>query len=130
MWGLADVAQVLQHPACVGKGRMIGHGLVREPIPYVRSKGDCAAADEKDALEFCTATQLTLRFGMQTLDDLALRGPHQVRYIMVFAEQPYGAPLNRLFDRPFAHYFQVESTANTFGNLALHIQEPTTQRTR
>ena len=57
---------------------MLSHGLVRKPIPYLGSQGDRAATHKEDALEFCAAAQLALRFGVQTLDNLALRGAHQV----------------------------------------------------
>ena len=47
---LADVAQILQHPARIRKGRVVGHRLVRKPIAYVRGKRDRAATHEEDVI--------------------------------------------------------------------------------
>ena len=127
---LADVAQVLQHPARIGKGRMIGHRLVRKPIPYVRGERDRAATHEEDVLEFRAPSQLPLCLSQQTLDKLPLCRLHQIRDIVVFAEQPDATALNRRLDRTLAHDLHVEATADAFGHLLLHVQQSTAQRTR
>ena len=55
--GLADIAQVLQHAAGIGEGRMLGNGLMREPVGDVLGQGQGPAPHEQDAIQFHAETE-------------------------------------------------------------------------
>ena len=68
VWRLAHVAQVLEHAARIGEGRVLGQGLVWEPVADLRGECHAATTDKQDALEFGTLTELALGLSVQAPD--------------------------------------------------------------
>ena len=60
--GFANIAQVFQHAAGVGEGRMLGDDLVRETSWRYPRPGPPFPTDEQDAIELDAETQLPAGF--------------------------------------------------------------------
>ena len=88
--GLADIAKILEHAAGIGEGRVFGDRLVREPVGNVLGECDGAAADEQNAIEFHSESELPAGFRKNLLDDFTLGRLNQVLYVVIVTLQANG----------------------------------------